>query len=87
MKIKILRNTILPLIVVCSVWNQEFKNPWINAFCKNHGNWCQRMKVFSQYMSLTHVFITKLSFDNYWLIHFIILLLRVSEGLLFNVNE
>jgi len=35
------KNTISPLIVACNVWNQEFKNPWINTFCRNHGNWCQ----------------------------------------------
>jgi hypothetical protein len=35
--------------VVCSVWNQKFKNPGRNAFCRNHKYWCQLIKVLSQY--------------------------------------
>ena len=44
------RNTIFPLTVAFSVWNHEFKNPWINAFCRKHENWCQRIKILSQYI-------------------------------------
>jgi hypothetical protein len=42
-----------PLIVACNVWNHEFKNPWINAFCRNHENWCQQIKVLSQNLTFT----------------------------------
>ena len=48
-EIKIQQNTIFPLIVACKVWNHEIKNPWIDAFYRNHENWCQQIKVLSQY--------------------------------------
>ena len=51
MKIKIQQITISSLIVTCSVWNHEFKNSWVNAFCRNHENWCPRVKVLSLYLS------------------------------------
>ena len=50
MKIKTPQNTIFPLIVASNIWNYKFKNPRINAFCRNHENRCQRIKVPSQYM-------------------------------------
>jgi hypothetical protein len=36
LKIKIQRNTIFPLPIAYSAWNQEFKNPMITGFCRNH---------------------------------------------------
>jgi hypothetical protein len=45
------RNAIFTLIVACSVWNQEFKNPRINAFYRNHDNCCLQIKVVSQYIT------------------------------------
>jgi hypothetical protein len=38
--IKNQRNTIFSLIVSCNVWNHEFKNSKITAFCRNHENLC-----------------------------------------------
>ena len=45
-KNKIQRNTIFSLIFACNIWNHEFKNPWINALCRNHGNCCKWQKYF-----------------------------------------
>jgi len=50
MEISIQLNTILPLNVAWSVWNHDSKNPWINAFCRNHKNGCQPIKVLTQYL-------------------------------------
>ena len=54
-KIKIQRNISFPLTVTFNVWNQEFKNPWINVCCKNHKNWCQRIKVPSRYSKILRI--------------------------------
>jgi hypothetical protein len=62
---KIQRNTIFPFIVVCSVWNHKFKNPWINAFCRNHENWCQRIKVLSQYLNIFVLIAEKQQMPNF----------------------
>ena len=34
--------------VACNISNHDFKNPRITAFCKNHKNWYQRIKILSQ---------------------------------------
>ena len=36
----------------CNVWNHEFNNSWFNAFCRNHENWCRRIKVLSWYITI-----------------------------------
>jgi len=55
LKIKIQRNAIFPLTVAYSVWNHEFKNPSITAFCWNDEYWCKRIKVLSHYVELNTV--------------------------------
>ena len=39
----------VPIDCCCNVWNHEFKNSGLNVFCRNHDNWCERIKVLQQF--------------------------------------
>ena len=39
----------VPIDCCCNVWNHEFKNSGFNVFCRNHDNWCERIKVLPQF--------------------------------------
>ena len=82
MKIKIQWNTIFPLIVACNVWKHEFKNPRINAICRNHENWCQGIKPYRIFFliwerSLVFFFLFK-EWLSQWFFFFTILVLLVE---------
>ena len=52
------------MVVTCNISNHEFKNPWINAFCRNHENWGQQIKRLSQYFFILKVFLLSRYFYN-----------------------